>query len=403
MVRKTMRGRRLLVAPLLAVAVAALAACEPMPHTQFTQRAAPGSGANLALLSGNGAYVVLTATAAGPVVPGAGNWLVERATGDTVALPAGTPGRISTDGARVLLTNGGIQTLWNAGVTSTPTGLLSPDLTARAFVAGNGTVQTQNLATGVVRPVETGFPRPAGTATVHGVSDDGDTVVFQFGSTIRTIDLGAAASFDLASAAASDTTEVVLLAAGGTALARTVEQLFCDPAIGCEVLVSTVELIAVPSGTLLASHDDDSQELRRFTRISDNGRAVWSYQERRVLDDAGAPGCPSAPFAITCVVAASLVELSANGVRVDALGAGYGLDLDVSANGRFAALSREQPGYVGFMPEAPVRVVDRLTSGPRWETLTGGPSTSTLARISDNGVVIATTSENGGWYDFVAP
>ena len=84
---------------MLAVVVATLAACEPMPHTTFTVQATPGSGADLVLLSGDGRFVVLTATAAGPVVPGAGNWRIDRTTGDTVALPVGTPVRISTENA----------------------------------------------------------------------------------------------------------------------------------------------------------------------------------------------------------------------------------------------------------------------------------------------------------------
>jgi hypothetical protein len=395
---------RSLVLPALAVAMLLLAACEPMPHTTFTERAAPGAGADLALLSGDGRYVVLTATGAGPVVPGAGNWRVDRTTGDAVALPAGTPDRISADGARVLLTSGGIRTLWDGGTTSSPTGVLSPDLTAQAFVgvSGSGSVQTQDLATGVVRPVETAFPRPPGTtAWVHAVSDDGDTVVYGFESTIRVVDLGAGASFDIASLALDGAEESVLLAGSGAALARTVQEVICMSA-GCGLMSSSIDWIEVPTGAILGHYDNTTQEIPRFTRIADNGRAVWSYQEETVGDDWGYPSCPSAPFAATCVVSASLVELSAHGVRVDPLGAGRGIALDASANGRFAALTREQPGYAGLMPDAPVRVVDRLSSGPRWETLTGGPSPSARARISDDGVVISTTSETGGWYDFEA-
>ena len=394
---------------MLAVVVATLAVCEPMPHTAFTVQATPGSGADLVLLSGDGRFVVLTATAAGPVVPGAGNWRVDRTTGDTVALPVGTPVRISTDGSRVLVGDHTGVRLWDDGVTTpAPDGVLSDDLTANAFVGGDGTVQTRNLATGVVRPVETGFPRPPGTsAWLFGVSDDGDTVVFRFGTTIRVIDLGAGASSDIPSLASDGddtnpaTTETVLLAAGGAAMARTTESSACL-LWGCEQFSATIDLIEIPTGTVLGHYDNTTQEAAAFTRIADNGRAVWSYQQRSVTDDVGDPGCPSAPFFAVCVVSASLVELTASGARVDALGGGQGLDLTASANGRFATLTREQPGYRGLMPDAPVRVVDRLSSGPRWETLTGGPSPSARGRISDNGMVVSTTTEGGGWYDFEA-
>jgi hypothetical protein len=169
----------------------------------------------------------------------------------------------------------------------------------------------------------------------------------------------------------------------------------------CQQLWASTDLIAIPSGQVLAHHDNTTQEYGAFLAIADNGRAAWSYQER-VVADGGDPFCPSAPQFLTCVVAASLVELDASGVQIDVLGPGRGIDLSASANGRFATLTREQPGYRFFMPDAPVRVVDRLSSGPRWETLAGGSSPSSRGRISDSGAVISTTSETGGWYDFEA-
>lgn len=404
MKRRTNWGRRLLLVPTLSLAVAALAACEPMPHTTFTVRAAPGAGADLALLSGNGRFVVLTATAAGPEVPGPGNWRVDRATGDAVELPAGRPLHISSDGTRVLLeVGGGLSfTLWDDGAATSAVGILSSDLSAQVFLGGDGTVQTQDVATGATRPVEAGFPRPAGTtARPLAVSDDGDVVVYRFGSTIRVVDLAAVASFDLVSVGGGDTTERILLAGNGTALAHTVDTVVCT-FDGCGVLQSTIDLIEIPSGAVLAHHENTTSEVPQMAVIADNGRAVWSYRERVVSDDMGDPYCPSAPFFATCVASSSLVELTRNGARIDNTGPGAGLDLAVSDNGRFAALSKEQPGYRGQMPDLPVGVVDRLSSGPRWETLTGGPAPSSRGRISDDGTVISTASESGGWYDFEA-
>jgi hypothetical protein len=403
MLRTTTRGRRLAVA-VVTLAMGALAACEPMPHTTVSVRATPGAGADLVLLSGNARYVVLTATAAGPVVPGAGNWRLDRSTGDAVALPAGRPIRISSDGTRVLLElNGGASyTFWDDGVSAPSVGVLSPDLSARAFVGSDGTVQTQDVATGVTRPVEVGLPRPPGTtARASQVSDDGDTVVYLFGSTIRVVDLAAGDSFDLTSVGGGDVTEGVLLAGSGTALARTVDEVYCT-FDGCEVLQSTIDLIEIPTGTVLAHHENLTNEVPAFTRIADNGRVVWSYRERTITDDAGAPQCPAAPFFVTCVVASSLVEVTAGGVRVDDAGPGHAHDLSVSDNGRFAALTKEQPGYAGYMPMLPVGVVDRLSSGDRWEFLGGAPATAVNGRISNDGTVISTTSEDGGWFDFEA-
>lgn len=398
--------RRLRGAALAILAVAALAACEPVPHTTFTVEAAPGGGTDLALLSGNGRFVVVTAIAAGPLVPGAGTWRVDRTTGDVVALPDGTPRQISADGSRVLVAGTTGLALWDDGAESTaPSGVLSDDLTFRVYVGDDGTVQVQDLATGVVRAVEEGFPRPAGWVSPIGVSDRGNVVVFRFDATIRAIDLTAGTHLDIPSLATEGTDtdppadEQVVLAAGGTALARSARSIVCAGP-QCEQFWASIDLIAIPSGDVLAHHENATQEFAGFLRIADNGRAAWAYQERTVLD--GDPNCPSAPQALSCVVSASLVELSAHGVEVDVLGPGRGIDLAVSANGRFAALTREQPGYRFFMPDAPVRVVDRLTTGPRWETLGGGTSPSARGRLSDDGRVISTTSETGGWYDFEA-
>ncbi len=374
---------------LLATAALLLAAtaCDPIVHSNLVTRANPGDGANLKLMSGDGRYVVLSATAAGPVVPGAGNWRVNRETGAADALPAGTPKSISRDGSRVLI---GSVNLWVDGTTSTATGVLSPDLSAQAFVGSDGTVQTQDVVTGVTRPVETAFPRPAGsTPTVLGVSDDGDTVMYRFDSTLRVVDIEAGTFYDRAYDIAGRSVEY-RLSGSGTTLAITDHISWFNAGL---------TLIHVPSGDTIGSYTDTSASWSYdSTYLAHDGGSAW-LTHRQVVGDGEGP-CPSAPMSLSCVVDTEAIHVSAGGVKVFDT---YGLRVvhfSVTPNGRFALYTKEDSIYAGMGKPGPVTILDAWSTGIDSETLTSGPSTPAFGFMTDTGGLVATSSRTGGWLEF---
>lgn len=385
------RFARFLVVIGVATGALVAAGCQPITHGNVTVRAVPGANANFKLLSGDAGYVVLSATAAGPVVPGAGNWRVDRETGAVDALPAGVPKAISRDGSRVLI---GTDTLWVNGVTSTSTGLLSPDLSARAFVGGDGTVQTQDVVTGEIRPVETDHPRPAGTtAEVLGVSDDGDTVMYRFASTLRIVDLADGSLLDRPYDIAGRTVKYQLSGSGtGLAITDYVET-------GLGNFNAGVTLVHVPTETVVAAYTDDSASWSYGTTIlAADGTTAWLMHARVVPD--GTDGCPSIPLPAMCVVASELVYVAMGGPRVfDTYGAEF-LAINVTPNGRFATFTKSNAPYVGFGQPGPVRILDAWSPGGSSEYLIGGPSESAYGYMSDTGGLVATTTRTGGWVEF---
>ena len=385
---RTKRFGRMIIVLAATTGTLLAAGCQPINHPNVTTRATPGANANFKMMSGDAQYVVLSATAAGPVVPGAGNWRVNRTSGAVDALPAGVPKAISRDGSRVLV---GTNTLWVNGTTSTSTGLLSPDLSARAFVGGDGTVQTQDVVTGVIRPVETDHPRPTGTtAEVLGVSDDGDTVMYHFASTLRIVDLADGSVHDRPYGIAGRTVEY-RLSGSGNGLAIT-DYVATDQGN----FNAGVTLVHVPSDTTLATYTDDSASwFYGTTVLASDGGAAWLTHERSVGD--GEQGCPSAPFAASCVIASELVHVGTGGPRVFDTYAGDLLAITVTPNGRFATYTKEgidsllDPPWVGFGKPGPVHIIDAWSSGTSREDLTAGPSKSAYGYMSANGALVAST------------
>lgn len=406
------------LAVVAALAVAVVGACEPIDHDQLTVRATPEDPVDLVLLAASGSHAVVRADAAGAGVPGPGNWRVDRATGEAVALPAGTPLRISRDGRRVLVLDGMARTLWSDGTATSLTGTLSRDLRARAFTAADGTVQVEVLGSGVVTPAETGFPRPAGsTAWIRDVSDDGRTVQYGFDRTVRTVDLDAGTAVDRPDGSRETNgeyggmpyqevvTDAFHLAPGGATFAHLhQEALYWGE--GEQLFASRVELVDAVTGEVLAAYDNPidppgGPEPIRFVSINDRGDAVWAYQEHHVPDGFG--GCSSAPFAAVCVVSSKAVVVHPGGPPV-AIGTGSGRMLDArpSRNGRFLALTKESGYYVGTGSAGPVTVLDWLSDSARAESLTGAPTPSARGHVSDDGLLVATSGHAGGWYEFSA-
>ncbi|MEO6626969.1 MAG: hypothetical protein ABIP03_00220, partial [Aquihabitans sp.] len=290
----------------------------------------------------------------------------------------------------------------------------------------------------MVRSVETGFPRPAGTTSVAAtdVSDDGNTVQYAIagtgGTTVRIVDLTHAAKVDLpdhSGTATYDTYEVdtkdsFVLAAGGGAVGHLHQEVAYG--IGVTQLInSTVDLVGVPSGTITAHYNNpvDDQQVVTKLLVGAGGTSSWLYKERSVYK--GQPGCPSAPFPVYCVVASTTTMVGINGeVKNFNSGAASLASFDISRNARFALVTKELAPYPNLGPKGPVQVFDWLASDSGVEILSGGPSytetaplycgaltgsttapctapgRSAAGQISDNGQLIATTSVRGGWYEY---
>lgn len=390
--------RRAAVALLLPFALVA-AACDPVPHGEFTVVELPDSGASFRLLSGDGNYVVVEATSASSTVPAAGHWRIDRRDMSLVQLPAAAT-RISSDGSRILLVTGelwtteGIEPAQDAAV-------YSDDLTAMAFSGTDGTIQAVDLTTGETTPVEPGFPRPWFTrAGPLAVSADGDTVTYQVSDVaegVRTVDLSAGTMIKL------PYTEETHLSADGAFLARGL--VVRDPQEPRRIIESWVRLHEVTTGAVVAEYDAAGSDITSV-HMARQGTTVWITTERWVAQ--GVADCPPLRM-LWCVVSSRAVMLGPNG-RFKSFDTGPypATSVDISSDGRFLLLSKQNwliPYPTPLPPPGPVVVYDWLASDGGVEVLSAtAPSTqaphSTAGQISDDGRLIATASTPGGWYEY---
>ena len=74
--------------------------------------------------------------------------------------------------------------------------------------------------------------------------------------------------------------------------------------------------------------------------------------------------------------------------------------MDISTHGRFLILDKYvQPTFLNPFTRGPVRVIDWVTGTV--EALTQEPpALTTDAQISDDQRLVATTTNDGGWYEF---
>jgi len=434
LVRRT-RWWALLAAPL----VLALAACEPVAHSSFTVRESPASAVTFRLLSGDASQVVVTATAAGATVPGPGVWRVDRSDGSVVELPAGEPTKISSDGERVLVGT----SLWSSGsVLTPPSTVMSEQLSFALFVDTDGQVKTWETATGTVTPVETGFPRPAGTtsAIAKGVSDDGRTVQYELQGSNRIerfVDLDAGAAVDRPNGdGSSGQMDRFVLAARGDAFLHIhqVCDLVLDPEPHDLCDPSWAELVKLPSGAVARryTNPDGGTGMRLTDRgfVSASGQVAWVHREQWQAR------CTADPTPVGCVTSAQMVTIWEHGDRsfslptspFPSIGTNDVDSVDVSARGRFLVADVHLSVYTFIDKQGLAGVIDRSTGST--ENLWGNPLppsytetnsvTCSLLRgtpgspcslpafavgpqISDDGRVIATTSMSGkGWYEYEA-
>jgi hypothetical protein len=425
--------RRATALALAAALVLSLAGCRL--HTDFTVREAHDSPVTFELLSGDGRFVVVQATAAGATVPGAGWWRVDREDGSTDQLPAEAT-RISADGARVLLADG---SLWDEGSVTPGSATYSDDLTYRTFLSG-GTVASQEVATGATVDVEAGHPRPVGTtgATPISISDDGQTVRYRLsrpeGDIDRIVRLGQPTVLDLPAPIVFGPTHIDhRVAAGGAAVVTTTEEwstVDIDGLFLLDVVVGvTVELRAIPSGTVTAtwtaSYEPSSRSWTVLGRpeISEDGRWVWITQASVILDSTRCS--PFTTLYATCVVQNDLTAVAAGRTRTTSLGGGDLTSLDITPDGLLAVTNRSfmvtEPRPWTSEPQ-----ITHAIHGP-WETLEKGPEVTSGdiqicyrygdgpppctvrvygagTQIADDGKVLASRSLLGaGWYDHVDP
>jgi hypothetical protein len=419
------RGRRVTSVAAVAALLVVLASCRL--HGQFTIREAPDAPVTFRLLAGDGRHVVVEATGAGATVPGAGWWRVDREDGSTDPLPAPAV-RISADGARVLLQGGG---LWQAGAVTTLPGAWSDDLAHRAYLSG-GRVWAQPVGGGPAVDVEAAYPRPAGTTAVDplGISDDGLTVWYRlqgsYGTRDRHVRLGTPGALDLPrSGVDGDLVRAHQVAAGGSALARKTQRYEdrYDPETGSWVWAlvdTTVELIAIPSGTVLASTvgtgDLDA------VRIAEDGSRIW-FTTNEWYD-----ACDFRPPEtwIPCIVSVSLSVLSPSGSRTFSMGQGSTLvGFDITPDGTLAVVDQDAFWLAQLGLGTPPKIFHAVEG--EWEVLRQGPQVTTsdsltctvyggrpppcthpvhgsAAQISDDGTVVSSrTMTDRGWYDYVDP
>lgn len=176
-VRTTKRIRRRRWALALALPMVLIAAaCEPVPHPN---RVVVDEATTMRVvgLSGDGNYVVVTATAASDAVPGPGLWRIDRRDGSTTQLPAGaTLWRISHDGQRLVLLEGGSSRVWRDGayLTNLPlSAAVSQDIRFAVFA---GILDPRLIRVDIATGVRTPMPSPGVPTSFNHISDDGSTV-----------------------------------------------------------------------------------------------------------------------------------------------------------------------------------------------------------------------------------
>jgi hypothetical protein len=422
----------------VAVALLAIvaAACDPIPHTEYTARAGPTSPITFELLSGDARYAVVRSTGPSGGIPSAGRFRVERAAGTVVALPsAGSAVEISRDGSRVLLNNGGPQTLWASGLVLTPPAgaRFADDLRFAVFRATDGRIKTWETATQTIREVETAFTRPPGTtaAVPKDISDNGQVVQYELQGTThveRFVNLGSGQKLDVANQTSSDgaqfvTDDFVLASGGGGGFQHVHQAGSFDPESGEQIDESWGELVALPSGAPVRRYTNTTGESITRSFVNANANLAWMYQARTVRD--GETGCPDLPAPAVCTVASHIGALSRNVERVFDTGSGALLGVDTPANGRLLLVTKNNLPWDGFGVGGPVRVLDWINGNVETlddgETYTdadvqtcaafGHPSApctltarSARGNVSDDGRTIATTTHtNEGWYEYLAP
>lgn len=396
------------------------------------------SAATFQGLADGGGFVVLSSTGPTDTVPGAGWWRVDRSTGAAVALP-GEVDRLSPDGSSALLADG---SLWHDdGTVTTEPGVYSEDLRYRLAETG-GALVVHSVETGAVVDVDAVFARPAGTTAVIpvAVSNDGRSVAYQLkAGSVTTADrfahLDAATPLDLPHA----TDITYMMAARGRIVARADLEIgvYEDPNYGPVTvnLQVDIDLIDIVSGSTVATETrtflpptDIERSNFELLGISDNGKTVWSVEERFAADHGLACFGSPAPIVMGCVKRSTLtaVNIGRPSVHVDlAFTEIEAFDITAAGDHAVASLKHTFTHYVDMpvrMPPLLLRrtegIVGQLDQGPtieyssttacQYAGVPTAPCTVPIVgahvEISDDGRVAAGNTMSGpGWYDYSRP
>jgi hypothetical protein len=159
---------------------------------------------------------------------------------------------------------------------------------------------------------------------------------------------------------------------------------------------SWAELVALPGGQSGRRFDNltTGQLITGDPLIAANGKVGWIYTQAGEF-------CPDFPFPVSCVRSSTAVAILANGNRTFDTGPNPRGSMDISAHGRFLVFDKftEPSGFSST--RGPVRVIDWVTGTVEFLSQ-GSPSLTTDGQISDDQRVVATTTNDGGWYEYAA-
>ena len=348
-------------------------------HPTFTVKEGPSSAVTAKLVSGDGNFVVVKATAAGTTVPSAGLWRVDRRDGSTLRLPDGYgPFSISPTGAhRAALQPELPPVIWSNGTLVTPPGPVMPrvsaDLAFALFVDSAGAVQRLEIATGTITPVETGVPRPAQYtyASPLGISDDGKIAQIALGNSccsgglMRFIDIAAHTATDVAFQSGGDITDTFTMAAGnGAAFLMHHLDVYVDPTDPSHTIKNAdwVELRRRATGAVVRHYDVPAGRDVVKLSIAASVFSAWIMQAHFTTCD-----LPGVQF--PCFDNSEAVVMLAAGTRSFSTGGGGFVDaFSTTPSGRFLAFDFAR-GPDERIPYGPTTIIDWVTGNV--EQLTG--------------------------------
>lgn len=372
------------------------AACRPIAHPDRVV-VDPATSLGVVGLSGDGNFVVVSATAASDAVPGPGLWRIDRRDGTTTALPASTFVRISHDGQRLLLNPGTGTRVWRDG--------------AFAVGAPNGAATSRNLRYAVFHGVldprlirvdlntgaRTPFGTPGMTARDVGISDDGSVAWYESDpnvgpcqTTFVEIATGATTVHDVCGRVSGSgkhlLVELDVVLAGGLGIE-----------IGGPRRLQIRE--SANPAVVLAEVTADGENVFAEVQLAADLPVVWATEVHatgNITDPCGSPFTPPCTFhernvAIVVTTPQGTTRLTPPG-DFATLVQGQPLTTTITPSGRFLMLTFE----------GRVHLYDR--HGPRTEVLAGDavqrfPHLSADGRLIVVGEQPATPGGGWGWYE----
>lgn len=392
----TRRPRRALLLGLVVPVLLLAVACDPVTHPDRVV-VDPATSLGVVGLSGDGNFVVVSATAPSDTVPGPGLWRIDRRDGTATALPASTFVRISHDGQRLLLDPGTGTRVWRDGAFAVGAPNHVPTSHDLRFAIYPGILDPRLMRVDLATGVRTPFGPAGVTARDIGISDDGSTAWYESDPSVgpcRTtfveIATGATTVHDVCGRVSGsgrhllveldvEMVDGIFFTVGGPRRL----QLFASASPG----VVLTEVVASPD-TLFAE-----------VHVAAELPVVWAtevYASGNITEPCGTPFSPPCTFEERTV---AIVAATAQG------------STRTTSPGNFATLIQGEPRQTTITPsgrflvhtfEGRVRIYDR--HGPRTEVLAGdavqrSPHLSADGRLVVVGEQPATPGGGWGWYE----